>query len=74
MFTSTVQNHVILNKIITNMFEYLPQGKMICSDTLGMAFEAEERFEGANGEDIVFDTDFYGRKRPEQPIAGPFVK
>jgi hypothetical protein len=45
---------------------------MITSDTLGMAFEPEQRFEGPDGEDIVFDTDFYGKTRPEEPVAGPF--
>lgn len=59
-------------KVLTNALEYLPKGKMICSDTLGMAFEPEERFEGPDGEDIIFDTDYYGRKRPDAPVAGPF--
>ncbi len=58
----------------TNALDYLPEAKMICSDTLGMAFEPEERFEEPNGDDIVFDTDFYGNKRPACPVAGPFVK
>ena len=60
-------------KVKSNVAEYLPKGKMICSDTLGMAFEPEERFEGPNGEDIIFDTDIYGNKRPENPIAGPLA-
>lgn len=58
----------------TNMFDFLPEGKMIDSDTLGMAFEPEERFETPDGEDIVFDTDYYGNKRPAKPLAGPFCK
>ena len=54
------------------MMEYLPQCDMITSDTLGLAFEPEERFETPEGETIVFDTDFYGNTRPTSPVAGPF--
>lgn len=57
----------------SNVFDYLPEGKMICSETLGMAFEPEERFEEPNGDDIIFDTDYYGVKRPDAPVAGPFA-
>lgn len=57
----------------SNVFEYLPKAKMITSDTLGMAFEPEERFETPDGEDIIFDTDFNGKKRPDAPVAGPFA-
>lgn len=61
-------------KVETNVTEYLPKGNIIDSDTLGMAFEPEERFEGPNGEDIIFDTDFYGDSRGNNPVAGPFCK
>ncbi len=61
-------------KVVTDYAQYLPKAKMICSDTLGMAFEPEERFETPDGEDIIFDTDFYGKKRPECPVAGPFCE
>lgn len=60
--------------VVTNFLDYLPAAKTICSDILGMAFEPEERFETPEGEDIVFDTDFYGTKRPAAPVAGPFCK
>lgn len=60
--------------VATNYLDYLPAGSMICSDTLGMAFEPEERFETPDGEDIVFDTDYNGCKRPDAPVAGPFCK
>lgn len=56
----------------TNFREYLPEAKLICSDTLGMAFEPEERFETPDGEDIIFDTDFFGTKRTTI-VAGPFA-
>lgn len=58
----------------SDLYKYLPKGKMICSDTLGMAFEPEERFENPDGSDIIFDTDFYGNKRPDEPVAGPFAE
>ncbi|MCQ2496486.1 MAG: right-handed parallel beta-helix repeat-containing protein [Lachnospiraceae bacterium] len=58
--------------VVSDLFNYLPEAKIICSDTLGMAFEPEERFENPDGSDIIFDTDFYGNKRPETPVAGPF--
>lgn len=61
-------------KVVTNMLEYLPEAKMICSDTLGEAFEPEQRFEEPNGDDIIFDTDIYGNKRTGKIIAGPFVE
>ena len=57
----------------TNALQYLPKGKLICSDTLGEAFEPEERFENPDGSDIIFDTDIYGRKRGDAPVAGPFA-
>lgn len=59
--------------VVSELFKYLPEGKTICSDTLGMAFEPEERFENPDGSDIVFDTDFYGQKRSDRPVAGPFA-
>jgi len=59
-------------KLVSNMAEYLPKANMISSDTLGMAFEPEERFETPDGEDIIFDTNFYGEKREDKPVAGPF--
>ncbi len=61
-------------KVETNLTEYLPHAKMISSDTLGMAFEPEQRFEGPDGEDIVFNTDFHGKTRPPSPVAGPFCR
>lgn len=59
-------------KINSNYQEYLPNAKMIDSDTLGMAFEPEERFETPDGEDIIFDIDYNGNKRSDKVVAGPF--
>ena len=60
-------------KLDTNLDEYLPKCRIITSDTLGMAFEPEERFENPDGSDIIFDADYYGNKRGELPVAGPFA-
>ncbi len=58
----------------TNLYEYLPRNFTIPvnSDSLGLAFESEQRFENPDGSSILFDTDYYGRKRSRFPVAGPF--
>ena len=58
-------------RLETNMMEYLPPVRMIDSDTLGIAFEPEERFETPEGETITFNIDFYGAYRPATPLPGP---
>ena len=60
----------------TNVYSLLEgfRNELINTETLGMAFEPEQRYEGPDGEDIVFDTDFYGKTRPEKPLAGPFCR
>jgi hypothetical protein len=60
-------------KVETDIVGYLPKASVVSSDTLGMAFEPEERFENSDGSDIVFDTDFYGKKRGASTVAGPFA-
>ena len=59
--------------LLSDFTAYLPEVPMISSDTLGLAFEPEQRFETPAGEDIRFDTDFYGRKR-ETVVPGPFCR
>ena len=61
-------------RLISNFLEFLPEVQTITSDTLGFAFEPEQRFETPEGEGIVFDRDFYGRKRPQNPVPGPFCR
>ena len=58
----------------SNYKDFLPAKsfELIDSDTLGMAFEPEERFETPDGEDIIFDMDMFGNKR-ETIIPGPIV-
>ena len=59
-------------EVVTNLAAFLPKGEIITSDTLGEAFEPEQRFEEPNGDDIIFDTDYNGKKRPVNPAFGPF--
>ncbi len=59
-------------QVVSDFAKYLPKAEMITSDTLGMAFEPEERFETPDGEDIIFDTDYDGKKR-DTVVAGPFA-
>ena len=58
----------------TNLYEYLPRNITfpINSEVLGVAFEPEARFENPDGSEIVFDRDYFGRKRGIKPVAGPF--
>ena len=60
----------------TNLYDYVPEntGKMITTETLGMAFEPEECYENPDGTPIAFDTDFFGDLRDENPMAGPCVE
>ena len=41
---------------------------------LGMSFEPDQRCEGPGAEDIVFNTHFYGKTRPEKRVGGPFCR
>ncbi len=61
-------------RVVSDYANYLPPVQMISSDTLGMAFEPEQRFETPDGEDILFDTDYYGNTREELLKAGPFAE
>ena len=59
----------------TDLFEKLPKDAkaVICTETLGIAFEPEEKYENPDGTPIVFDTDYFGKSRGFAPIAGPFA-
>lgn len=59
----------------TNILELLGSFRdgAITSDTLGKAFEPEQRYENPDGTDIVFDRDFLGNHRGVAPIPGPFA-
>lgn len=53
-----------------------PEGNMadiITTQTLGQAFEPEQKFENPDGSPIVFRFDYLGEDRGLQPVAGPFA-
>ena len=59
----------------TNVYAKLKNFKdgIICTETLGKAFEPEQRFENPDGTDIVFDRDYFGNHRGTETIPGPFA-
>ena len=59
----------------TNVYELLGDytTDLIDSDTLGEAFEPEERFENPDGSAIFFDTDYFGNHRALSAVPGPFA-
>lgn len=60
----------------SNLKETMPVDpvKLVSTETLGMAFEPEQRFENPDGSDIVFDTDYLGNTRNESILPGPLAK
>ncbi len=60
----------------TNVYEHLGafHASMISSDTLGRAFEPEERYEQPDGTDIIFDSDYFGEHRGIHILPGPFAR
>ena len=46
---------------------------IISSETLGCAFEPEQRFENPDGTGILFDTDYFGDHRGIRTVPGPFA-
>ncbi|MBQ9007774.1 MAG: right-handed parallel beta-helix repeat-containing protein [Clostridia bacterium] len=61
--------------IDTNLYDLLGNftDHMISSDTLGKAFEPDQRFENPDGTPITFDRDYFGSSRGLRPIPGPFA-
>ena len=63
--------------LLTNLQEKLQEVKsvaMISTDTLGMAFEPEQLFENPDETPITFNEDYFGSKRDETVVPGPFAK
>ena len=60
----------------TDLYDILPEApaKTICTETLGMAFEPEQKFEHPDGAPITFDRDFFGNPRSHTPKPGPFAE
>ena len=59
----------------TNLYDLLSDFAcpIVSSDTLGCAFEPEQRFESADGTTIVFDSDYLGEHRGVSALPGPFA-
>lgn len=59
----------------TDLYEYLPKTAcaMISTETLGIAFEPEEKFENPDGTPIVFQYDYFGARQEINPLPGPFA-
>ncbi|MCR4735559.1 MAG: right-handed parallel beta-helix repeat-containing protein [Treponema sp.] len=59
----------------TNLYDFIPSEKckLLKTEDIAPAFEPEENYENPDGSPITFDTDFFGNKRDDKPIAGPFV-
>ena len=47
---------------------------LITTETLGKAFEPEQRFENPDGSDIHFDRDYFGAHRGLNALPGPFAE
>lgn len=60
----------------TNLYEFLPEFEtgVISTETLGEAFQPEQKFENPDGTEIIFNEDYYGSHRGVRPQPGPFVK
>ena len=60
----------------TNVYDLLGAFRdgVVSSETLGRAFEPEQRFENPDGSDIVFDRDYHGAHRGVNTLPGPFAE
>ena len=60
----------------TNVFDAIHSFRTgtITTETLGEAFEPEQKFENPDGTPIVFDKDFFGAHRGIEALPGPFAK
>ena len=61
--------------IETNLYECMPEMKcnLMKTDDIAPAFEPEEKYENPDGSPIVFDTDFFGKKRSVTVQPGAFA-
>ena len=68
----TTGEHPVLK---TNVYDLMKEFEvsMICTETLGKAFEPEEPFENPDGTPILFNRDYFGNDRGTRVIPGPFA-
>ena len=59
----------------TNVYSLLEgfRNELINTETLGLAFEPEQRFENPDETPIVFDEDYFGERRGDTIRPGPFA-
>lgn len=59
----------------TNLYDFLPENAdgIISTETLGIAFEPEQKYENPDGSPIIFNQDFSGEHRDVLTCAGPFI-
>lgn len=59
----------------TNLYDYVPKFEtpFVSTETLGEAFEPEQKFEAPDGSPIIFNRDYFGKERDMQPLPGPFA-
>lgn len=60
----------------TDIYDFMKDFRVgsITTETLGQAFEPEQRFENPDGSDIVFDRDYFGEHRGIGTLPGPFAR
>ena len=64
--------HFVLKSNVFDLVKDFKDG-IITTETLGMAFEPEEKFEQPDGTPITFDSDYLGNHRGSNTIPGPFA-
>ena len=59
----------------TNVYSLLEgfRNELINTETLGLAFEPEQRFENPDETPIAFDEDYFGKRRGDTILPGPFA-
>ena len=62
-------------RLKTNIYEKIRNIRrgVVSTETLGMAFEPEERFENPDGSSIVFNMDYFEERRDINALPGPFA-
>ena len=60
---------------LTNLYDIIKEENdgIISTETLGMAFEPEQKYENPDGSPIIFNQDFFGNHRDVKTVAGPFT-
>lgn len=62
-------------KLETNLYDHIPsfETPFVSTETLGEAFEPEQKFEAPDNSPIVFKYDYFGKERSLTPLPGPFA-